>query len=377
MAVIERFGERLGVRRGSHSSGSSDAGSSSVASGHTRAGGLAAAVRRRSRRLSRSTTRDSSPDRPKRQHLPRKRQFTLLLPPPDATAAAALTTGGDALNPLSRVNTPRGSDSSTTYLDEAISAGGSGTADRLITTPDLAVVLDKIRALRLAAGVVPETPPVTPGAEVGPARRGGSAPGRSRPRLRQGPGVSFPNPPIMRAAVPRSKSRLEILRGPSTADVPRPKSVSDLMGMTNPYGSSTSLSAMRSGSDFKMPTRAATLSADPAMKPGAIRKEESGKGCWWLDVACPGWEDLRDIGEVSRVKNTFGLRLITSCLDSTLSPSRMFYSKTRGRSLTLSIDSGTTLSSYGPWTRSTLSIRQGQQRPWWARARRSSSRSRL
>ena len=299
MAVIERFGERLGVRRGSHSSGSSDAGSSSAASGHTRASGLAAAVRRRSRRLSRSTTRDTSPDRPKRQHLPRKREFTLLLPPPDATMAAAMTGGGDTLNPLSRVNTPRGSLNSANNSEEAVSTGETGPADRLITTPDLAVVLDKIRALRLAAGFGPETLATAPAADV-PVRHARSAPGRSRPRPRPGQGASFAHPPVIRPAVQRSKSRLEILRGLSTADVPRPKSVSDLMGMNNPYGSSTSLSAMRSGSDFKMPSRTTTPLASPALIPGTTRKQESGKGCWWLDVACPGWEDLRDIGEVSR-----------------------------------------------------------------------------
>lgn len=208
MAVIGRFGEAIGVRRGS-SDGGSTAGTS-----------IRRSLSRRSRRLSRVTTKDSQDDKPKRQYIPRKREFTLLIPPRE-----------------------------------------NEQGERVISTPELGVVLDHVRNLRAARGIF---------TEVVESRKPSH-----RPKLRQVPG-SFNNPPV-----PRVKSRLDALRG----DVPRPKSVSDLMGMMNPYGSSTSLNQL------KTPSRSSSID------------EQKGKGCWWLDVSCPGWEDLRDIGEVSGCTN--------------------------------------------------------------------------
>ena len=75
----------------------------------------------------------------------------------------------------------------------------------------------------------------------------------------------------------------------------RPKSVSDIMGLANPYDSTPSSGALRSN-ELLTPLRAGTPLT------GSSKEERNGKGkekgCWWLDVACPGWEDLRDLGEV-------------------------------------------------------------------------------
>lgn len=256
LAVIGRFGERL-RRRGSGSSGASTISDNS---------GIVNVMRKRSRRLSRSTTRDSSPERPKRQHLPRRREFTLLLPPTDSP------------NPISRIGTPMGSATS----DECMTP--MHPPDRLITTPSLPVVLDHVRSLRAAAGIRPDTPSLPDIA----MRKGGSGSGRTRPKFKHGTN-SFPNPPVPRPQ--RTMSRVDMLR---MTDVPRPKSVSDLMGMNNPYGSGASTHTLKADKA----TDNITLGRSPA--PSRQGSLEQARGGWWLDVSCPGWEDLRDIGEVSR-----------------------------------------------------------------------------
>lgn len=224
MAVIERFGEAIGVRRGSVSSGDS-----SVTD-------LRSVGTRRRRRLSTVLSRtishgtaSSAPDRPKRQHLPRKREFTLVLPP------------------------------SRTATDNF-------PVDRVVTTPALQTVLDRIKELRDSRGISVESP-------LEMTRRPRSMPGKKRP-----PAFAVPRP-----QPPRAKSRVEMLRGRDAREEPaRPKSVSDLMGLANPYGSSMSLSELR----------------DETPSPGLWKEAKQEEGCWWLDVSCPSWEDLRDIGEV-------------------------------------------------------------------------------
>jgi magnesium transporter len=220
MAVIERFGEAIGVRRGSMSSDSDTSELRSVVTRGTRR-------RRLSTVLSRTISRGSAstaPERPKRQQLPRRREFTLVLPP-----------------------TPE---------------SDNHPSDRVITTPALPTILEQIKQVRHSRGIAVESPLEVP-------RRPRSMPGQKRLPV-------FANP---RPQAARAKSRVEMLRGKE--EVTRPKSVSDLMGLSNPYGSSTSLSSMREES------------------PPLWKEAKQEEGCWWLDVSCPGWEDLRDIGEVS------------------------------------------------------------------------------
>ena len=234
MAVIERFGEAIGVRRGSVSSGDS-----SVTE-------LRSVGTRRRRRLSTALSRtishgtaSSAPDRPKRQHLPRRREFTLVLPPSTSSE-----------------NLP---------------------VDRVVTTPALQTVLDRIKDLRQSRGINVESP-------VEMIRRPRSMPGKKRQ-----PGFAVPRP-----QPPRSKTRVEMLRGRDTRgeDPTRPKSVSDLMGLANPYSSSTSLS------DLRDEAATPTSTPSPSPSPGSWNEAKQEEGCWWLDVSCPSWEDLRDIGEV-------------------------------------------------------------------------------
>ena len=230
MAVIERFGEAIGVRRGSVSSGDS-----SVTD-------LRSVGTRRRRRLSTVLSRtishgtaSSAPDRPKRQHLPRRREFTLVLPPSTTTE-----------------NLP---------------------VDRVMTTPALQTVLDRIKDLRHSRGINVESP-------VEVVRRPRSMPGKKRQ-----PAFAVPRP-----QPPRSKTRVEMLRAKDIREEPtRPKSVSDLMGLANPYGSSTSLSDL----------------SNETPSPGSGEEVKQEVGCWWLDVSCPSWEDLRDIGEVRPYICTF------------------------------------------------------------------------
>ena len=257
-AVIERVGEALRVRRGSGSSSDTETESQISGGLAMRRSKTMSRSKSRSRRLSRPTTVESEDARPKRQHLPKRREFLLLLPPDEP--------GGSGLDlSVSRVATPAASTSDVGQKTP------SYPPDRVITTPSLPVVMDHIRSLRAKAGITPITDDPKP-------TRGGSLPGKSRrPKVRQT--ASFVNPPV-----PQHRSRLQALRESSALNVPRPKSVSDIMGMLG--GSSTSLSAMR---DSPMPS--------PSGSGEGVDKGK-GKGCWWLDVACPEWEDLRDLGEV-------------------------------------------------------------------------------
>jgi len=237
MAVLERFGTVIGVRRGSSASGSTDVRSDGE-------------KEKRSRRLSRTVSAETVTDHPKRLHLPRKREFVLLLPSGSGTPwdlSSSDDTRAQVLYP----------------------------SDRVITTSSLPAVLDQIRNLRAASGMAPEVP-----------RQPENRAGRPRPKMPRG-STSFVAPPI---PVRPARSRLQTLR-----EVPvRPKSVSDLMGLTKPYvGSTPNLNYMRSG-ELPQPSRVGT----PTGKDEGNGKGK-GKGCWWLDVSCPGWEDLRDVGEVS------------------------------------------------------------------------------
>ena len=296
MAAIGRFGEKIGVRRGSDTSDDV----STIGTIRSRSRSIS---RRRSRRLSRTVAADSNgSDRPKRQHLPKKREFTLLLPPKHPRSDSNLG---------SKSSTPKGSmssDDSPTLFPQ----------DRLITTPSLPTVLDHIRSLRLAAGILPE-PPVDHHSRKHSSNHHHS----SRPKPRHGH-QSFQNPPLPRPPPIHSKSRLEALRLGSQVNVPRPKSVSDLMGIVNPYGSNTSLASLKT--EFTRPS----LSPTPTGVKDEIKQD---KGCWWLDVSCPGWEDLRDIGEVS----IFFTITDTRYLVYTPSPSKTCYNKIQGRNSTCSI----------------------------------------
>lgn len=108
--------------------------------------------------------------------------------------------------------------------------------------------------------------------------------------------------------------------GFAEGDIIRPKSAADLLGLRDAIASSSSTSVKslgpsavprphaKRGQPFKLPPRpvfnrahttSGTLSG--LAKPFAPSEDtpDVKKGCWWLDVSCPTWQDLRDIGEVS------------------------------------------------------------------------------
>lgn len=343
MAVLGMVGEALGVRRGSDSSSSdssrtgdeTDATSQASTTGRRRRRRVR---RRRSRTFSLSNKSDSDSDssgihtRPqKREHVPRRREFTLMFPPPSSPNAKqterSYTFPASGLD--SALHTP---DSQTTHtgLDT-----GPAQSDRLLTTPSLPLIIDSIKSIRSRTGMSPPsvvptpaaTPPQTPSSE-GPLRmtrqESTSLPGRKRDtaglgmkRERSGPGTKRE---AMVAGAPKApvKSRLQALRGtassgsyygslplePGGSSTPgispplRPKSAADLLGLPNPHGSTGSLSSLRTAHEFAMPSAATTpvLSAQDLAK---AKRKRGKQGCWWLDVACPGWEDLRDLGEVT------------------------------------------------------------------------------
>lgn len=309
MAVIERLGGAIGVRRGSVST---------ISTLGTEGRSEAATVTRRgrlSRILTRTATRGSgasSPERPKRQHLPRKREFTLLLPPDTTT------------------NNP------------------NSDRERVIRTPSLPTILERVRTLRQASGWSRDGAS-TPLEEV-PIRRGGSAPGSTRPRARGAQSFVPPPIPARPGVASRAKSRVEALRMTSGDGLVRPKSVSDLMGLKNPYGSFTSLSAL--GEVTSPITEVRAPNPDPKGK---------GKGCWWLDVSCPGWEDLRDLGEVGPLPQVQTAK--TSYLACTPSLWKTSCSKTHVRSSTRSTPLATILSSLAPSMNRTSSTHREHPHP--------------
>lgn len=309
MAVIGRVGEALGVRRGSAGSSSSDssAGSSDMESLKSQA---TAPRKGRKRRgsfmsgLSRQASRGGAEGvkaKHKREQLPKRRQFTLLVPPP------ALPSGDVDIGIPSTIDPHVFAE--TEKLPGDRKGDKNYPPDRVITTPSLPTVLDKIQSVRLSSGYsgvpssVGNTPPQTPGAFPSsptpnfasrvPVRRGGSAPGRSRKS------AGFVNPPVpllpqtqsrlqcrsQSAASSRTatQSRLHTLRGAAESLSPiRPKSVSDLLGLK------FDAESMKEGT--------ALMESKVGLE---LKGKSKSKGCWWLDVSCPTWEDLREIGEVS------------------------------------------------------------------------------
>lgn len=107
------------------------------------------------------------------------------------------------------------------------------------------------------------------------------------------------------------------------SDIIRPKSASDLLGLKDNIASSSSTSIKSLGMSavprpvpkrslpFKLPPKPIhrLLSTNGPQGGSGFAKPfqpvdstlEVKKGCWWLDVSCPTWQDLRDLGEVSTV----------------------------------------------------------------------------
>lgn len=276
-AVVRRLGA-IGRRRGSSSSSDSLSTLSSTSSSSdgpaSRIAGRLGRVLTLTRTMSRATN-DSTEDRPRRVHVPRRREFILVLPPEvSSTGTTPIIHGSET--PVEGV-TP------------------SSTPNRVITTPVLAPILEAIRAERSKMGILnPKADPTVP-RKVGrsdiPLRRGGSAPGRSRQqRTFTAPPVPIPTGPL--------RSRVEVLRG---AGGPiRPKSASDLLGMVSPRSTSDVNLTSLAEHDYGIPTEppSLTLSPTPTLSDVTVTAPPKPPPAWWLDVSCPTWKDLKDIGEL-------------------------------------------------------------------------------
>lgn len=250
MAVIERVGEALGVRRGSAGSSSSD--SSADGSDMESLKSQATAPKKGKKRrgsfmssVSRQTSRGGAEGvkaKYKRDQLPKRRQFTLLVPPPALPAGDVDIGISTAIE--THVFTEIGKLSGDRVDDKKY------PSDRVITTPSLPTVLAKIQSVRLLSGYsdiyssVGNTPtqtsnasscPTASFASRVPVRRGGSAPGRSRkatgfvnplPLLSQSQSRLQCRSPSAASSRTATQSRLDTLRGAAETHPPiRPKSV--------------------------------------------------------------------------------------------------------------------------------------------------------
>ncbi|KAL1411370.1 hypothetical protein Q8F55_002326 [Vanrija albida] len=302
MAVVHRVGEAIGVRRGSNTSDSSGGSSNSTDSDSD--DGATSRFSRFGRALSRTMSRASgtSTERPRRVYKPRRREFTLLLPPEPS-----------AMPPPDKI---------PEYIPfDASLPTTPAESERVITTPMLPPILEAIRAARAQSGhggVGNE--PVVPSSRNVPVRRGGSGPGR----LRAAPAHPFAPPPVPRPPLPRGNShtlsRVDALRSQAATEVVRPKSASDLLGLAatpksasdllglarsptnSTFGKSPTSSTFGHDGDGGIPTQPPVLGPDLAQVPSptsTIRdKPKVSRPPWWLDVSCPNWKDLRDIGEL-------------------------------------------------------------------------------
>lgn len=409
--AIDRVGDALHLRRGSASStntktdtlttittrssttasSTSDSDSSSSSSSSEDDGATSSGIfrRRRQRRRSvRSRTasrRSQSPDAlstgtMRRRQIPTRREFTLMLPRPIGEDDISETTIIETQPSTARVRIALPSSA-----EEALYTGPIGISPleqpthdwhgRLITTPALKTVIEKIRDERKKSGYEAAFQAETEKREARERRkrkrrhhthirvdenngdngRQSSEEGRRRRHHEESEAdqrtrrrtnrnrveqlrashepykVRFDNPsnPLSRHNASETAlsdlTNRQRLSDPrlSEGDIIRPKSAADLLGLRDAIASSSSTSVKslgpgavprplaKRGQPFKLPPRpvfhraqttAGTVSS--LAKPFAPNEDapEVKKGCWWLDVSCPTWQDLRDIGEVSTTR---------------------------------------------------------------------------
>ncbi|RXK39912.1 hypothetical protein M231_02846 [Tremella mesenterica] len=337
MAVIGRVGEVIGVRRASstdsHDSRKRKRMSMSV-----------------SRMLTRSTSASTEDEKPKREYKTRKRGFVLLLPPPPGQEDRGLgfpVTSGDE-NPSGMDNNEKGG-----YPPERVivSVSLQEVMGRIRT------LRENWEFSKIQSGISVADTDLADRRERGRGRGANSEETRgkgSKPRHQSEQGrdirndemrgrgertTPFINPMNRGAGSGRGMPRVQILKEESMI---RPKSVSDLMGL--PRSTSASTSSLRSLRDepnigyagnsrvirteysipIQRPFQGSSLinanqqnsrmdsqarSGSPSQARSAIPnrtthkqtdmvKKPRRKGCWWLDVSCPTWQDLRDLGEL-------------------------------------------------------------------------------
>lgn len=415
--AIDKVGDALHLRRGSASSTSSktdtlttittressssastsdsDTSSSSSSSDDGATSSGIFRRRRHRRRTARSKTasrRSQSPDAlstgtMRRRQIPTRREFTLMLPRPIGEDDISETTLAETQPSTARVRIAL-----PPSAHEPLYSGPVGVSPldqpnhdwhgRLITTPALKAVIDRIREERQKSGYEAAFQAETEKREARERRKrrrrshhhhsnrmaaGDNNSATYRPsREEVGRSGQFEDDGKEQTTRKRtSRNRLEQLRTPrehhkvrfddisetvsrqnasdtalpelrarhrysdpglTEGDIIRPKSASDLLGLKDAVSSSssTSIKSMaqanaarplpRRGHPFKLPprpvfNRAHTVIGPASVfaKPAAASEDalEVKKGCWWLDVSCPTWEDLRDLGEVSSLLSCF------------------------------------------------------------------------
>ncbi len=274
-------------RRGSSSSDSSTATASSIATdktGNTRARKRSRPRRPRGMSLGVQRSRTGSvastgkAEGSKRLVIPVHREFTLLMPMEIAEEVHATTQAKRRI---------QGQAEQTVLPSEP----------RLLTTPVVSTITSAIRQIRQRAGNL-GTPPSEPTPPP--------CPGSEQPRhkkARRG----------KRSRVDALRAEMNAGNGSGPGSFVRPLSASDLLGLEPqshllPH---VHIPKKRHPREFSLPPRplaspsvvkgdpmADGASSGPGAGPAAKPADSAKQGCWWLDVSCPAWEDLRDLGEV-------------------------------------------------------------------------------
>lgn len=412
--AIDKVGDALHFRRGSVSSTntktdtlttittrdssststSSDTDSSSSSSSSDDDGATSSGVFRRKRHRRRSvrsktiSRRSASPDALSagggRRRITARREFTLMLPTPVGEDDISVASIPDPQPSTARVRIalpPNSTQYDGNYSGPiGLSPLEQPTHDwhgRLITTPALRTVMDKIRDERKKSGYEAAFRAETekrearerrkrkrrshhhqgrhqsndPDFEFDDRRSGGESRHRQRTHreeysdqrarrrtpknrldqlrtVQEPQKVRFedrPNNNTIRDIVyndlgDRDTSDLHTDPRSAIGDIIRPKSASDLLGLNDNIASSSTTSIKSLGISavprpvpkralpFKLPPRPirSLTTNGPQGKSGFAKPFqpvdgtlEVKKGCWWLDVSCPTWQDLRDLGEVS------------------------------------------------------------------------------
>ncbi len=241
----------------------------------------------------------------RRQILPVHREFTLLMPSGSAPVAQSLEAAQKDIVP-GEGRPPPAED------------------PRLMTTLVLPKIISAIRRIRNESGyfapqAVMKSPPMSsPLHRSGMRHQHKSTKGKRNKRsrldqLRQ----DFQEEPKETVKRTSSDPKVAGLAANQSTSILAPKSASDLLGLVG----QTSVPHIggkkhpKQPREFALPPRP-LMTPPPLVSPGerpnpfslgeAMRKKHEAsnamtpkEGCWWLDISCPGWEDLRDLGEVS------------------------------------------------------------------------------
>lgn len=297
--AIDRVGDVLGVgRRGSNASTSSSSTLASKSTGTALGTAISDGGRRRGRnRRSRTTRafslgtrRSASPDshtstNTRRVRLPKRREFCLMLPLSSASPVEDIDIGDIRTSNL-EVDVNNLPPQHVAFADASPVIDLPSLHGRLVTTPSLPIVLGKIRDERIRTGY------------QDPAELQARAEKLARD-LEANKKLARKQQHHQRKRMARRQARDQkrgMVSTKSERDRVQPFSASDLLG----------INGNRIPRTFEYPARQLPPPSilprlESSTTPTPPEPAQPFKGCWWLDVSCPTWEDLRDIGEMLHI----------------------------------------------------------------------------